>query len=224
MTRHEDTSMAQPRSGVDDSGTGCHTSPRRPSRAGRRPSTSRADLETVAFELFARSGFDDTSVEDIAAAAGIGRRTFFRYYPSKSDLVWGDFAAELGRMRAWLDAVDGDVDLMDAVRRAVLEFNRVPPEQLARHRRRMGLILGVPTLVANSTLRFAAWRDVIAGFAAGRLGLATDDLLPQVVGYSALGAAVAAYEQWLRRPDGDLADLLDRALGELAVGFGHHRG
>ena len=45
---------------------------------GRRRVTSRAELEHVAFELFEADGFEQTTVEDIAAAAGIGRRTFFR--------------------------------------------------------------------------------------------------------------------------------------------------
>jgi mycofactocin system transcriptional regulator len=191
-------------------------------RVGRRPATTHADLEEVAFALFAERGFDETSVDDIAAAAGIGRRTFFRYYPSKNDLVWGDFAAELMVMRQWLADVSPDVAMMEAVHQAVIEFNRIAPEQASRHRQRLSFILGVPTLLANSTLRFAQWREVIAEFAAGRLGLAADDLLPRVIGYSALGAAVAAYEQWLSKEDVDLSQVLDEALGELAIGFRHH--
>ena len=67
--------------------------------AGRRRVTSRAELERVAFDLFGRQGFERTTVDDIAAAAGIGRRTFFRYFPSKNDVPWGDFEGELDRMR-----------------------------------------------------------------------------------------------------------------------------
>ena len=193
-------------------------------RLGRRPSTSRTELEEVAFALFVEHGFDETSIDDIALTAGIARRTFFRYYPSKSDLVWGDFAAELDRLRAWLAAVPPSLPMMEAVHQAVIEFNRLPPEQRARHRRRLTLILGVPTLLANSTLRFAQWRAVIAEFAAGRLGLQPDDLLPNVIGYSALGATMAAYEEWLRDEEADLTSLLDQALGELALGFSHHGG
>jgi len=51
---------------------------------GRRRATSRAELEQAAFALFAVRGFDATTVDEIAAAAGIGRRTFFRYFPSSS--------------------------------------------------------------------------------------------------------------------------------------------
>lgn len=192
-------------------------------RIGRPPATSRPELEAVAFRLFAERGFDETSVEDVAAAAGIGRRTFFRYYPSKTDLVWGDFAAELERMRAGLAATPSEVPMMQAVRHGVVEFNRIPPDQLDQHRRRLGLILGVPTLLANSTLRFAQWRDVIAGFVAHRVGLGPGDLLPRVVGYCALGAAMAAYEEWLREPAADLSELLDEALRQLGAGFDPER-
>jgi mycofactocin system transcriptional regulator len=188
-------------------------------RGGRRPLTSRAELEARAFDLFAADGFDATSVDDIARAAGISRRTFFHYFASKNDLVWGDFTTELDRMRAGLASVPPGVAMTEAIRRAVVDFNRITPDQAVRHRQRLQLILGVPTLLANSTLRFVQWRSVIADFAAGRLGLQPDDLLPSVVGHAALGAAVAAYEMWLRHPDTDLGGLLDRALGELAGGF-----
>jgi TetR/AcrR family transcriptional regulator, regulator of mycofactocin system len=192
------------------------------SRSGRPPATTRADLERVAFALFDRSGFDDTSVDDIAAAAGIARRTFFRYYPSKTDLVWGDFDGQLRHLREWFDAVPSDVGLMEAVHQAVVDFNQLPAGQKAAHRRRMSLILGVPTLLANSTLRFAQWRRVVAEFAARRLDLEPDDLLPTVIGYSALGASLAAYEIWLSDRRSDLSQLLDEALSELAIGFEHH--
>jgi mycofactocin system transcriptional regulator len=179
-------------------------------------------LEEVAFRLFRAGGFDETSVEDIAAAAGIGRRTFFRYFPTKADVVWGEFGHQLDEMRTFLAEAPEDVPLMEVVHQAVIAFNRLPPDEVPHHRRRLGLILGVPSLLANSTLRFRQWRQVVAEFAAGRLGQEADALLPKVIGYSALGAAMAAYEKWLEDEDADLDTLLDEALGELADGFSHH--
>ena len=73
----------------------------------------------------------------------------------------------------------------------------------------MALILRVPALQAHSTLRYAAWRAVVAEFAAGRLGGRPGDLLPQLVAHLCLGAALTAYEQWLRTP-ADLSALLGR--------------
>jgi TetR/AcrR family transcriptional regulator, regulator of mycofactocin system len=183
-------------------------------KAGRRRITSRAELEQVAFDLFDQKGFERTTVDDIANAAGIGRRTFFRYFPSKNDVPWGDFDAELTRMRRRLTATAPGIPLMDAIRQAIVDFNRVPPEQMPAHRRRMALLLRVPALQAHSTLRYAAWRQVIADFVAARTGLAAEALVPQAIGYAMLGVAVAAYEEWLRG-GGDLCDLLDAALRTL---------
>jgi TetR/AcrR family transcriptional regulator, regulator of mycofactocin system len=184
-------------------------------RSGRPAATSRDRLEQVALQLFAERGFDATTVDDVAQAAGIGRRTFFRYFASKNDVVWGDFDSGLQEFRTALAAVDPAVPLLDALRGAVLDFNRLDPGGEQGHRARMALILEVPALQAHSTLRYAAWREVVAEFAAARLGVPADALLPQLVGHLCLGAALAAYEQWLRRPGADLQQLLDDALRAL---------
>ena len=186
---------------------------------GRRRVTSQAELEHVAFELFEANGFEQTTVEDIATAAGIGRRTFFRYFPSKNDVPWGMFELELERMRARLKACPRDIRLMDAIRVALVDFNQVEPAQVPRHRRRMELILRVPALLAHSTLRFAAWRAVIAEFAAERTGSRPDDLAPQAIAHAVLGVSVAAYEHWLDQPAADLGTLIDDAMRQLAAAF-----
>lgn len=191
----------------------------RPSAPGRPPATSTAELERVAFALFAARGFDETSVDEIAAAAGIGRRTFFRYVESKTDLVWGEFDATCERMRAGLARIPDDVPLLEALRVTVIDFNRVDPGQEEHHRLRMRLILGVPTLRARSTLRFEQWRRVVEEFAAARLALSPDDLLPRTLGHCALGCALAAYEEWLRSREASLPALLDQTFRSLAAGF-----
>ena len=177
--------------------------------------TSRIELELVALDLFARDGFERTTVTDIAAAAGISRRTFFRYYASKNDVVWGDFDGLLLRMEQWLAEAPGDPPLLDTLSQAVVRFNRLPPAAVPAHRRRMSLILHVPALQAHSTLRYADWRGVVSRYAARRLGRGEDELLPQLVGHVSLGAAVAAYEQWLADESSDLGALLQAAFGAL---------
>ncbi|MFH5823734.1 mycofactocin system transcriptional regulator [Georgenia sp. AZ-5] len=183
-----------------------------PSRHGRPPSTTHRELERVGVELFTRRGYAHTSVEEIADGAGISRRTFFRYFPTKADVVWGDFEGEVEKLRAGLDRAPEDVPMMTALRRAVVEFNRVPPEETEHHRARLKLILGEPDLIARSMLKFAGWRQVVAEFAARRLGQSPTDLLPQVVGECALGAAVAAYRRWFADEGARLTDLMDEAF------------
>lgn len=190
-------------------------------RGGRKRVTSRAELEHVAFGLFAQQGFEQTTVDDIAAAAGIGRRTFFRYFPSKNDVPWGSFDEELDRMRLRLKSFPASTPLMDAIGQAVVDFNRVPPDQIGPHRRRMELLLWTPALQAHSTLRYAAWRQVIAEFVAERTGQAPDALAPRTIAYVALGVALAAYEHWLQTAGANLGELLEGAMRQLGAAFGN---
>ena len=190
-----------------------------PGRSGRQPSTTVAELSHIGLELFIRNGFDETTVDEIAAAAGIGRRTFFRYFPSKNDLPWGDFDGLVTAMASRLADLPNEVPVLTAIREAVLEFNRFPNVEAAYHRQRMTLLLTVPTLIGHSTLRFAAWRRAVAGFAAGRLGAAVDDLLPQTIAYTFLAVSIAAYECWLRDEGAVLLELLAEAMDDLGDAF-----
>lgn len=190
-----------------------------PVRKGRRPSTSRHELERIAFDLFERDGFDATTVDDIARHARIGRRTFFRYFESKNDVVWGSFSEQLGYMREQFAQSPADLPVMQALCDVVVDFNRFDPAEVPWHRRRMELILRVPALQAHSTLRYAEWRAVVAEFVADRFGLSQDALVPQSVAYATLGVCLAAYEQWLGAPELELSEVLRAALTSLASGF-----
>jgi hypothetical protein len=83
----------------------------------------------------------------------------------------------------------------------------------------MTLITGTAALQAHSALRYAEWRGVVATWAAGRRGEAPDDLVPRVIGYAALGSAMASFERWVASEDEDLLELIDAAFVGLAAGF-----
>jgi TetR/AcrR family transcriptional regulator, regulator of mycofactocin system len=185
---------------------------------GRPPSTTREEIEGVALDLFAARGFEATTVDDVAAAVGVGRRTLFRYFQSKNDMVWGDFDRVMERLRAALEE-RGDEPPMQALRGAVVESNSYPDDQLPGLRIRMTLITTSPALQAHSALRYAEWRAVVAEWIGGRIGADADDLLPRVVGYAALGSAMASFERWVASEDEELTDLLDQAFAALADGF-----
>jgi mycofactocin system transcriptional regulator len=183
---------------------------------GRPRASSRDALEHVALELFSTSGFDDTTVDEIAEAAGISRRTFFRYFDSKNDVVWGDFDTMLGDLDRWLGGAE-DRPVLETLRDAVIRFNALPAPAVPAHRQRMSLILYVPALQAHSTLRYADWRAVVARFVARRLDRPVEDMWPQLVGHVSLAAALTAYEQWLGRDDADLAELLAAAFDAVEI-------
>lgn len=191
-----------------------------PQRSGRSPATTHGELSHIALRLFFERGFERTTVDEIATTAGIGRRTFFRYFSSKNDLPWGDFEVLLDQMRAHLRAVDPAEPLIEALRGAVVEFNRFPADELPYHRNRMWLLLNVPSLVAHSTLRYASWRRVIAEYVAERRGERPDDLTPQTIAWACLGICLGAYEQWLAHEDADLLELLDFSFATAESIFG----
>lgn len=179
-------------------------------RVGRRRSTTPQHITDVAIDLFVARGFDAVSVDDVAHAAGIARRTLFRYYASKNAILWGDFDAHLAHLRALLEQVDPDVALGDALRAALLAFNTFDECETARHRRRMRVILQTAELQAYSMTMYGGWRAVIADFVARRAGAKPTDLVPQTVAWVMLGVALSAYEHWLA--DESLA--LPQALGD----------
>jgi TetR/AcrR family transcriptional regulator, regulator of mycofactocin system len=184
---------------------------------GRPPTTNHGEIERVALALFEERGFEETTVDDIAAAVGVGRRTIFRYFPSKNDMVWGEFGEVIERLRGHLDEAD-DLPLMEALRRAAVLSNEYPADQLPELRQRLTLITTAPSLQANSMLRYAAWRGSVAEWAAGRLGEAPDDLVPIAIGQAALGASMAAFTRWVEHPEEDLTQLLERAYDVLGTG------
>lgn len=186
---------------------------------GRRPSTTKSKITEAAIDLFTETGFDETSVDDVAAAAGIARRTLFRYYPSKNAIAWGDFDEHLQDMRRLLAELPPDMPVAEALQTALLAFNEVPAEHREHHRRRMRLLLGVPALQAHSMLMYTGWRDVVAEFVATRTGATPTDHIPQTVAWTLLATALAAYEQWLDHPDADLDELLTRGSAVLTVGL-----
>lgn len=173
----------------------------------------------MALELFATKGFEDTTVEDIAVAAGVHRRTMFRYFPSKNDIVWGDFELVMNRMRGHLREGNPDEPLMKVLERAAVLSNSYRVEQLPELRIRMTLITTVPSLQAHSVLRYAAWRNIIAEFAAERLGQHPGDLVPQALSHAALGASMAAFGRWVARPEEDLGENLRQVYALLYTGF-----
>lgn len=179
--------------------------------------TSHAAIEQAAFELFRAQGFEATTLDAIADAVGVGRRTLFRYYRSKNDIPWGQFDRSLEAFRAILRATPPGLDVYAAVGRGIVEFNRFPDDASPSHEERMRLILGTPALQAHSALRYAEWRRVIVEYAAARLDASPDDLEPRLLGHVGLALALAAYECWLESPDRPVTEFLERGVASLAT-------
>ena len=186
---------------------------------GRPPGTSPRALELIALRLFAGQGFDHTTVEQIAAAAGVSRRTFFRYYDSKTSVLWSEFDREVTRLREVLETMPGELPVMAAVRRAVVMVNHYRAGDVPELRTRMQVIGSAPELAASAAVHYDAWERAISDFAARRSGQPEDSLYPLAVGRATLAACRAAFDRWAARADADLVVYLDAALGALQAGF-----
>jgi mycofactocin system transcriptional regulator len=179
----------------------------------------RTRVERAALDLFTHRGFENVTTDEVADSAGISRRTFFRYYATKADAVWGDFAGHVARLEGLLGVTDAAQPAFASVCAAYLEVNDYPAAELPVLRERMQLILTEPALVAHSQLRFAEVDRVVARHVVARTGASPADLVPRLVAASTRAAATTAFEAWLADERSSLTRHLHVAFDEMAAGF-----
>ncbi len=174
---------------------------------------TRAAIQGAALELIARQGYDATTCEQIAAAAEVSPATFFRYFPTKEDVVLQDDYDPL--MAAAVAARPDRERPFEAVRRALAEtLAQLPDEEMATVRDRTRLLLSVPALRARMHEQFEAARAALAEVLATRMGRPVDDLAVQAVAAACAAAVGVAVESWAER-GGPLSDHVDTALAAL---------
>ena len=180
---------------------------------------TRARIEQAALDLFTAQGFEQVTIDEIAEAAGISRRTFFRYVSAKADAVWGDFDAHVVRLEAMLAATANEQSVLASICAAYVEVNDYAEADLPMLRQRMRLILTEPALQAHSQVRYAAVDRVVAAHVARRTGVTPDALVPRLVAVSTRAAATTAFEVWLADGRSSLGSVLHQAFDERAAGF-----
>ncbi len=179
---------------------------------GRPRASSREVLAEAACELFLEQGYGATSVSDITRRAGVSRSSFFNYFPTKADVLWGGFderITALGeRLADQVAAVEVDRDVHDAL---VALADGFAPDSLA-----LALVNTRQMQLDDELEREASVRQSrIARLLADRMKRAgVDELRAAVVGAAYGGAVMAAVEEWARQGAGRtaLGDVLARAL------------
>lgn len=175
-------------------------------RGGRPAVTTAHALAAVAQRMFLDQGFERTSIDDIAREAGIGRRTFFRYFRTKADVLFVESRTELEVLREELASGGPAEPYRAAVTRAVLTALQIPIGEREWALQRAKLILTVPALQAHAAVVFARWRGTAAGYA--RTRWPDREFFAEAVGHAVLAATLAAHEHWIGHPEGELADSL----------------
>ena len=165
-------------------------------RQERRRSWARHEILSAALDLFERNGYDSTTVDDIAAAAGISPRTFFRYYESKLQLLLAHEHESTG-FDGLLEARPPSERPLDAVAHAVRQalVELVTNDELAV--RQLKVALTTPSLRAALIEQFHDNQTELTPAFAVRLGTSENDLNARVMASAVAGAIWTALEDWI---------------------------
>jgi len=179
----------------------------------------RDELTQLAKELFVEKGYDETTIDDLAAAAGMSKRTFFRYFASKEELVVGKYEVLGEQLAEDLAARPADEPLWASLRQVFGRFVE-HMESEARGATAVAMeniVRDHPTLNASYLERVSRMQDLVLDQARTRTGQQdpTDPRTPAIVG-AAFSCLIAAWTTWLSsRQARPFGDLLDQAMDAL---------
>jgi AcrR family transcriptional regulator len=184
----------------------------------RKKARTRAEIQRQALRLFGERGYGATTVAQIAEASEVSESTFFRYFPTKEDVVFWDeldpriFEAfkgqppELGQIRALHESI-----------REVLA--RASAGERAQLRERLELLLSVPPLRATLVDRIGGPMRLLAEAVAERSGRRPDDPAVRALTGAVMGVGLAAMFAAADDPGADIVSLLDEGLAHLEAGL-----
>lgn len=188
----------------------------------RKKRATRQALHGEALRLVAERGFDDVTIEDIAAAADVSPRTFFNYFGSKEDVIVNPDPDRVDRLRTLLashtSAAEQPLDVVESVLVASLEELT---DQRDDWLLRLRLVREIPALTPRHLAAFDAMEQALVEDVARRTGRdAASDIYPALVGSAGMAAMRAAIARW-GAGDGrtPLPDLLHEAFAVLRTGL-----
>ncbi|WP_406185717.1 TetR family transcriptional regulator [Streptomyces sp. NBC_01006] len=187
----------------------------------------RRELAAAAMELFATKGYEATTVDEIAATAGVARRTFFRHFRSKEEAIFPDHDDTLTRAEAVLDVAPAHEHPLDTVCRGIKEVMKMYAASPAVSVERYRLTREVPALREREIASVARYerlftRYLLAHFDETDHHDGNDDpLLAEVAASAVVTAHNHVLRRWLRAGgQGDVEAQLDHAFSIVRKTFG----
>jgi AcrR family transcriptional regulator len=184
----------------------------------RKKAKTRAAIQEHALRLFREQGYHETTVEQIAEAAEVSPSTFFRYFPTKEDVVLFDATDPI--MLERFAEQPPDLSLVEALRRSIREvYAGLSEEQMQRELERTELAMSVPELRAHALAMFADTIDFMIPPLAERLGRDPDDPDLRTFCGAVMGAIMGQYLAYSGTKIVNLIDKMDEALELLENGL-----
>ncbi|MDO9609845.1 MAG: TetR family transcriptional regulator [Brevundimonas sp.] len=167
----------------------------------RKRIETHARIQAEGIRLFLQNGFEATTLDEVAAAADVSRRTLLNYFGSKEEIVFSIKADFPQRIADAVAARPAQEPLLDMVEGALADVAArfQTPEILALTR----LIHDTPSLQAGDHAKYERMERLLAHALAARKGMAPDDVACRVVAGAAVSIMKLAAEAWLARPDGE---------------------
>jgi AcrR family transcriptional regulator len=184
----------------------------------RKKARTRAAIREHALRLFREKGYHTTTVEQIAEAAEVSPSTFFRYFPTKEDVVLQD-DFDVVAVEAF-EAQPASLSPIAAFRAAVAQTAAtLTPDEIARFRETTELTLTVPEVRARALDEFARTIDQIAAAVAKRTGRSPHDFAVRNIAGAVIGVIMSATTPWASQPSTNVFARIDEALAHLEAGL-----
>jgi AcrR family transcriptional regulator len=184
----------------------------------RKKIKTHAAIQREALRLFREQGYGATTVEQIAEAAEVSPSTFFRYFPTKEDVVLYDVLDPV--MIATFKAQPADLSPIQALRAAFRDvYDCLSVEELTQQRERAALFLSVPELRGAWMSELAGTIQLLTGLIAERSGRRADDLGVRNYAGAVIGAIMAAWLATADDPSADVFELVDGGMARLENGL-----
>lgn len=180
----------------------------------RKKQRTRVEIQRHALRLFRSDGYDNTTMEQIAEAAGVPPSTVFRYFPTKEDLIGPDDFAE--RLAEAFDAQPASLGAVAALRGALREvLAEVSASDLEARLERQIFVLSVPRLWTAHLPGIAETSRLLCGLVARRTGRPDTDVTVRATAGAVLGVLLSVWLEWAEDPAMDPVSMLDERLAVL---------
>jgi AcrR family transcriptional regulator len=177
----------------------------------RKKAATEAALQDAALRLFVEKGYDATTIEEIVAEADVSRRTFFRYFGSKEEVIFKEGPHDLEALRRLLRERPKNEPALATLKHATVGFVRYLEARRATILQFIAVIRNSPSLNARAAEIMGGWSAAVAEELATRCGTQVD-MKRRLLGSLAIAAIAAGVQDWSEDPRVKLDEAVAQAF------------